>query len=583
MFIFGSLTKCMEKIIKENNIEKYSSAFTLSDMEIFIYPELLQALVLANIMSPIIWEWKKDPWFCDIENKSFNYKLNRVKQYIMERTVFNLDLDTWGLTTKETEINRFKNIIDTDILAQSNALFGYEGDKYYFDIDIRKHFGLDKYSNNIIPYWKTETIEAMMAFRFKPNYNIAAGECVSFSALYAAALFILAKIPLEDIFLISTPLHSQNFICQNEGVFTNNRRIVTKKMWFNGTELSQKARRAIENEKITIVSNLSGYIHCMYHDATINKAKYEYFEQQLTNFLKLDFSTEVFLNFIRCHSQYQYMFQYHVKRKQTNLYICLKDIFMRETNSKNSFSNESRNALLNEMPNHLFSSYPLEDKVLFNDFEKYIEENRIITTCKAKEYLLNNCSATSSKKYIDSMFEEIKTFISTTPHLPDKSKTYIPTTPIDISPDMTQNDIIQYLKSIREESEVAELSFYVYRDMNTIDWHPFLKAAWQRNPVSVKGMQNLSVYERYEIINNMNNVSIYDGNRISQPDEAWNFGTGDGIEKAILLANTLINIDNDTDFVIETHNKKVILTSQSYGAFIFYTTKDLKIKATTCK
>ena len=148
---------------------------------------------------------------------------------------------------------------------------------------------------------------------------------------------------------------------------------------------------------------------------------------------------------------------------------------------------------------------------------------------------------------------------------------------------MTQNDIIQYLKSIREESEVAELSFYVYRDMNTIDWHPFLKAAWQRNPVSVKGMQNLSVYERYEIINNMNNVSIYDGNRISQPDEAWNFGTGDGIEKAILLANTLINIDNDTDFVIETHNKKVILTSQSYGAFIFYTTKDLKIKATTCK
>ena len=163
----------MEKIIKENNIEKYSSAFTLSDMEIFIYPELLQALVLANIMSPIIWEWKKDPWFCDIENKSFNYKLNRVKQYIMDRTVFNLDLDTWGLTTKETEINRFKNIIDTDILAQSNALFGYEGDKYYFDIDIRKHFGLDKYSNNIIPYWKTETIEAMMAFRFKPNYNIA--------------------------------------------------------------------------------------------------------------------------------------------------------------------------------------------------------------------------------------------------------------------------------------------------------------------------------------------------------------------------------------------------------------------------
>ena len=194
----------MKKIIEGNDIEKYSSAFTLSDMEIFVYPQLLYSLVLANIMSPIIWEWRNDAWFRGIENKSFNYKVNRVKQYIMEHTVFNLDLDTWGLTTKEKEINRFKNIIDVDALIQSNALFGYEGDKYYFDIDIRKHFGLDKYSNNVIPYWKTETIEAMMAFKLKPNYNIAAGECVSFSALYAAALFILAKIPLENIFLIST-------------------------------------------------------------------------------------------------------------------------------------------------------------------------------------------------------------------------------------------------------------------------------------------------------------------------------------------------------------------------------------------
>ena len=33
-------------------LEKYSSAFTLSDMEIFIFPELFYPLVLADIMSP---------------------------------------------------------------------------------------------------------------------------------------------------------------------------------------------------------------------------------------------------------------------------------------------------------------------------------------------------------------------------------------------------------------------------------------------------------------------------------------------------------------------------------------------------
>ena len=110
----------------KKTLEKYSSAFTLSDMEVFIFPELIYPLVLANIMSPQIWKWKDDEWFKGIEKKSFTYKVNRIKQYIMDHYVFNLDLETWGLTTKENEISRFKDFFPVDILAQSNALFGYE-------------------------------------------------------------------------------------------------------------------------------------------------------------------------------------------------------------------------------------------------------------------------------------------------------------------------------------------------------------------------------------------------------------------------------------------------------------------------
>ncbi|NJO68753.1 MAG: hypothetical protein HC830_05265 [Bacteroidetes bacterium] len=172
----------------KKNLEKYSSAFSLSDMEIFVFPELLYPLVISNIMSPLIWQWRDDPWFKDILKKTVNYKVNRIKQYIMDHFMFNLDLETWGLTHKETEICRFSPFIDRATLEKSNALFGYEGDKYYFDIDIRRHFGLDKYTTDIIPYWKTETVEAMTAFRFKENFGTGAGECVSFSALYAAAL-----------------------------------------------------------------------------------------------------------------------------------------------------------------------------------------------------------------------------------------------------------------------------------------------------------------------------------------------------------------------------------------------------------
>src|SRR5512136_1713200 len=258
-------------------LEKYSSAFTLSDMEIFIFPELFYPLVLANIMSPIIWEWRNDPWFRDIEKRGFTYKVNRIKQFIIQNYVFNLDLSTWGLTTKTREIERFSDFFDMELLRQSNALFGYEGDKYYFDIDIRKHFGLDKFNSDVIPYWKTETVEAMTAFRNKENFSTGAGECVSLSALYASAMFIIGRIPLEKIFLISTPLHSQNFIIEKEGLITNNRRIVTKNMWYNGTSLSEKARRALENERVTIVSHISGFIHTLYKESTINKNAYDFF------------------------------------------------------------------------------------------------------------------------------------------------------------------------------------------------------------------------------------------------------------------------------------------------------------------
>lgn len=139
-------------------------------MEIFIFPELLYALVLANIMSPEIWKWRDDPWFAGIKKMGPLKKLHRLKQFIMDHYTFNLDLETWGLTDKDTEIARFREFIAPEVLARSNALFGYEGDKYYFDIDIRRHFGLDKYNTEVIPYWKTETVEAMNAFRFKPGY-----------------------------------------------------------------------------------------------------------------------------------------------------------------------------------------------------------------------------------------------------------------------------------------------------------------------------------------------------------------------------------------------------------------------------
>jgi hypothetical protein len=524
-------------------LEKYSSAFSLSDMEIYVFPELMYPLVIANIMSPIIWKWRDDPWFKDISRKSFIYKINRIKQYIMEHYVFNLDLDTWGLTTKEKEISRFSGFIDMDLISQSNALFGYEGDKYYFDIDIRRHFGLDSYTGNVIPYWKTETVEAMSSFHFKESFMTGAGECVSLSALYAATLFIVGRIPLENIFMIGTPLHSQNFVDVNEGVLTNNRRIVTKKMWFNGTSMSSRARRALENEKISLVSHISGYIHNAFEKATIHPDSYRRFTEKLHQFLTTPLTPEVFINFLRYNMNFKSCFQYKFMNHGHEHYIGLETIFTYEHNSKFSFSLPTREVLMNEIDDEEFSHTPLKNRILIQDAEKFLEEYSAVSIEDVSEKFvqLTRASECNKEETVQLLFKELGNYLNVRPRLPDHKKLSANGDILDLNTEMTREEILDYISSKSGDNEVALLSLYTYRQMDKIEWKPFVIAALERNPVSLEGLKGKTPEMAYQLLSGMPGDSIYDGQRLAQPDEVWNFGRGDGLEKAFVLANFIFN------------------------------------------
>jgi hypothetical protein len=545
-----------QDLTDKRTLEKYSSAFTLSDMEIFIFPELFYPLVLANIMSPIIWKWRDDPWFRDIGKKSFTSKSNRIKQYVIQNYVFNLDLATWGLTTKTQEVARFSDFFDMELLRQSNALFGYEGDKYYFDIDIRKHFGLDKYDCDIIPYWKTETVEAMTAFRYKENFTAGAGECVSLSALYAAAMFIVGRIPLEKIFLIATPLHSQNFIIEKEGLITNNRRIVTKNMWFNGTQLSDKARRALEHEKVTIVSHISGYIHTIYNDATIDRDSYERFTSRLRDFLSTGLTNLVFFNFLRFKSRFKSHFQYMDQSAGSGRYILLERLLEYEHSSRfNAF--DSRDQIIREMDGDDFHLSPIHGKIVLNDIEKIIDRN----PGRSLQEIETEIIGTVNEKYhslVHDIFIELAGFVVTEPKLPDPSKNYRETEPLNISVDDTREKIITRINRHARKSEAGLLALYVYRDMESINWVPFIKAAMERNPVCFNSLEGREPMEIFEVLSSMTDESIYDSKRLALPDEVWNFRRGDGIEKALLMADMLHHNHPGQEIIIET-GKKVIL------------------------
>lgn len=524
--------------IPADQLEKYSSAITLSDMEIFIFPELFYSLILANIMSPRIWAWRDDPWFKDIGKMNPYRRVLRLKQFIMDRYEFNLDLDTWGLTTKDRELARFRGIVDEDTLSRSNALFGYEGDKYYFDIDIRRHFGLDKYTSDIIPYWKTETIEAMDAFQFREGYTYGAGECVSLSTLYAAALFVVADIPLEDIYCIATPLHSQNFVDVKDGVITNNRRIVTRNMWYNGTELTYKAQRAIRNEQITIVAHPTGYIHTVYPEATIDSKAYEHFKTTLQSFLVTEINAEMIANFLRQESRLQSCFQIVGECHGKTRYIPAERLYAYEHNSPYRVSDHTRAKLLCEIDEDEFYTAPIEGRIDMNIFEDFFGQQKInLSNPDDLDRLRAQFNCNNSKG--EEILEDLIAFCRIDPRYPDQEtpKTFTSGPIIELNTDMEREDVCAYLASIRPTHPIADLAFYAYRDLTATDWRPFLKAAMERNPVCIDATAKQSDQALVELLNGMPGESIYDGPRLAQPDEVWNFGRGDGAERALCLAN----------------------------------------------
>ena len=525
----------------QREMERCSSAVSLSDMEIFIFPELMYSLVLANIMSPCLWQWRDDPWFKGIRKMRPVRRLQRLKQYIMDHYVFNLDLETWGLTDQKRELARFSGFLSPEVIAQSNALFGYEGDTYYFDIDIRTHFGLDKFTKDTIPYWKTETVEAMDAFRYRPGFATGAGECVSLAALYAAALFVVAGIPLEKVFLMATPLHSQNFVDVEEGVLINNRRLVTKAMWFNGTQISGQARRALENERVTIVSHPTGLIHTLYRRATIAPKALAHFSERLRAFLKTPLTPEILGNFLRQNPRVRQCFVLRWPVNGVNRYLALDQAFSFEQDSPYKVTDGTRDKLMAAIPIETFSAGCSLCKIVLNDVEAFMRE-RAIDLDEPADLLALKAAVGDGCMSASEIVSQLVRFCRTEPRLPSLEGATFDASepPVALTPEMTRDEVIASVGSLRGRNVTADMAFYAFRDLSSVPWEPFALAALERNPVSRAGAAALNEAEVVANVEALQNVSIYEGaGRLAQPDEVWNFRRGDGFEKALLVANVL--------------------------------------------
>ncbi len=557
------------------DLERRSSAVTLSDMEVFIFPELLYGLVLANLMSPRIWRWRDDPWFAGLKRMNTYRRIQRLKQYIIGHYVFNLDLETWGLTTKPREMARFHPFVDPAVLAQSNALFGYEGDKYYFDIGIRTHFGLDKFTTDTIPYWKTETVEAMDAFVHRPGYATGAGECVSLAALYAAALHIVAGVPLRDIFLMATPLHSQNFVDTGEGLLINNRRLVTRNMWFNGSALSGQARRALENERVTIVSHVTGHIHTVFDRATIDPAAYRRFGQKLASFLQSPLTPEMLGNFLRQSPGCQKCFVMRWPLNGVDRYVSLERVFAYEQNSPSRLTDATREKLLGEIAPEEFAAAHCPGKLVFNDVEAYIRDHTINLDKAEDVSALKKqvaCGCLTGMSAIDDLIA----FCHVRPRLPDMSrvKSEPESALIELEGCTSAEEVLTRLEGLRSRNRTVDLAFYAFRDLSRTESLPFLLAALQRSPVALAGAASMTEDEVLRWAEQLPDESIYEGPaRLAQPDEVWNFRRGDGLERALAVALILRERRGDPRMVLAIEDGQAVLRVGKETIFALPTVK----------
>jgi hypothetical protein len=229
--------------------------------------------------------------------------------------------------------------------------------------------------------------------------------------------------------------------------------------------------------------------------------------------------------------------------------------------------------LLAEVSDEDFVPYQLPGRIRCDELDDFIQQQKLD--------LRNDQGESAFLKFIKPIIpdaqlflDDLVDFLHTEAKLPAQDKNFLPTDPIEISPEQGREQIIDYLQHKRQSNPTADLAFYTYRDMESCRWAPFVKAAVERNPVSITMAGSMSAEQVYEWLGEMQNESIYNNPRLAQPDEVANYRTGDGLEKAFLLANVIHERDSQQNMEIIADKNNVILKGRN--EYRFTSTKGLQ-------
>ena len=255
------------------------------------------------------------------------------------------------------------------------------------------------------------------------------------------------------------------------------------------------------------------------------------------------------------------------------MFVKSEVLFQYEHGSNFRIADDTFDKLLAEVSSDDYSPYKFDGRLCCEDLMRFVEHEDISIKDSTGRKMLAKCLepyVPDTKEFVDELFS----FVYIEAKLPDFDKAYSQNEPIELSVEQSRAEVIECLSGIRETNSTADLAFYAYRDMETCDWEPFMKAAMERNPVSIEAAEENSTQQVYDWLSQMANESIYDGKRLAQPDEVVNYSTGDGVEKAITLANIIRDRKSDQQIEIVIDNKRVLVTADAQ--YNFTSTKGLK-------
>jgi hypothetical protein len=208
---------------------------------------------------------------------------------------------------------------------------------------------------------------------------------------------------------------------------------------------------------------------------------------------------------------------------------------------------------------------------MLNEIEHIIRHGKGKKLDEFREEFKNSAGEIFSD-VIDEMFLDLHDFTFIDPKIPADNKKFTSTSIPVFSAEDSREEIIEIISGLAEKSETALLTLHVFRQMDMISWLPFIKAAIERNPVCFTDLNGKSVMEVFKILGALPDESIYDGRRLALPDEVWNFKRGDGIEKALLLADFIMQKDTSSPVLIEIAEQNVKLKYKDED-FLFTSSK----------